>query len=67
MKELEEKFDEDGEFSDGFDQETEEATRQVSEQVDGLAEYQQNMALSLINYKDFLKTLKGLNASHNYS
>ena len=67
MKELEEKFDENDEFSDGSDLETEEATRQVSEQVDGLAEYQQNMALSLINYKDFMKTLKNLNAISNYS
>ena len=67
MKELEEKFDEDDEFSDGSDLETEEATRQINEQVDGIAEYQQNMALSLINYKDFMKTLKSLNASHNYS
>ena len=67
LKELEESNDEDDEYSDGPDQESVESKRQISEQVDGMAEYQQNMALSSISYKHFMKTLKNLNASLNYS
>ena len=67
MKELEEKFDENEEFSDGADQEAEEETRQISEQVDGMVEYQQSIALSFVNYKDYMRILKNLNASLNYS
>ena len=52
---MDEKF-ENSDFSDESDQE-EHAQRQINEQVDGLAEYQQNIALSRIKYKNFIKTL----------
>ena len=51
--ELDEKFD-NGEFSDGSDQEQEHAQRQINEQVDGLTEYQHNIPLSRIKYNDFI-------------
>ena len=67
MLELEEKFD-NGEFSDGSNQDSEQehAQRQISEKVDGLAEYQQNLPLSRTKYNDFIKALKGISASILY-
>ena len=62
MKQLEDKFEND-EFSDGSDQERDHAQRQISERVDGLAEYEQNLPLSRIRYNDYIKALKGINSS----
>ena len=67
MKQLDEKFEND-EFSDGseLEQEQELAEREISERVDGLAEYQQNLPLSRIKYNDFIKALKNTSASSLY-
>ena len=65
-KELDEKFD-NGEFSDGSDQEQEPAQRHISERVDGLAEYQQNIPLACIKYNVFIQNLKKISASSKYS
>ena len=67
MEQLDEKFEND-EFSDGSEQEQEQddAERQISERVDGLAEYQQNLPLSRIKYNNFVKALKNTSASSLY-
>ena len=65
MKQLNEEF-ENEEFTDGSDQELEHAQRQISERVDGLAEYQQNLPLSRTKYNDFIKALKSISASTLY-
>ena len=66
MKQLDEKFEND-EFSDGSEQEQELVQRQISERVDGLAEYQRNIPLSCIKYIDFIKTLRNISPSSSYS
>ena len=67
MKQLDEKFEND-ELSYGSDQEQqqEHTQRQISERVDGLAEYQQNLPLSQIKYNDYIKALKSTSASSLY-
>ena len=66
MKQLDEKYEND-EFSDGSEQEPEHVQRQISERVDGLAEYQRNIPLSCIKYIDFIQILKNISASFTYS
>ena len=53
MELLDEEFKNE-EFSDGSEQEQEHAQRHISERVDGLSEYQQNLPLSKIKYNDFI-------------
>ena len=65
MKQLDDKFEND-QFSDGSDQEQEHAQRHINERVDGLAEYQSNLALTRIRYSIFMKALKSINASSKY-
>ena len=65
MKQLDDKFEND-QFSDGSDQEQEFAQRQISERVDGLAEYQSNLLLTQIRYNVFMKALKSMSASSKY-
>ena len=65
MRQLDEKND-NGELSDGSDQEPELESMQVSERMDGLAEYEHHLPLHRIRYKFFIETLKVINASSNY-
>ena len=39
---------------------------QVSERMDGLAEYEHHLPLHRIKYKSFIETLRNINASSNY-
>ena len=65
MRQLDEKND-NGELSDGSDQEPELESMQVSERMDGLAEYEHNLPLHRIKYRFFIERLRNINASSNY-
>ena len=65
MKQLDDKFEND-QFSDGSDQEQEHAQRHINERVDGFAEYQSNIPLSIIRYNIYMKALKSMSATSKY-